>query len=379
MTTLRRHALLALVLLLVLGLAAPAQADSVSTARRRQAAAKAKRAQLAARVNAARASDRQLESAVRALDSHIATQQAGTDAARQAAHAADQALAAVQTRLVTTQRQVTELRAAVKNRAVAAYVTPSGSGISEVLDSHDLNEASRKREMLDQVVGGNRSDLERLRATEEDLVLAQQQLGSAQREAAARRRQAEARLVALKYARSQQDRLRSALDDRIKDYLAEADAVAKEEASLVAYIRTHSAPTRSSRGGDSGSVGRVSGAGLIWPVRGSVTSEYGSRWGRMHEGIDIGAGSGTPIHAAKAGTVVFSGTMNGYGNVIIVDHGGGFSTLYAHQSRRAAADGQEVGQGDVIGYVGSTGHSTGPHLHFETRVNGNPQNPRRYL
>jgi murein DD-endopeptidase MepM/ murein hydrolase activator NlpD len=110
-----------------------------------------------------------------------------------------------------------------------------------------------------------------------------------------------------------------------------------------------------------------------------VTSEYGTRWGRLHAGIDIAAGTGTPIAAAKGGEVVFSGVMNGYGNCIVINHGGGFSTLYAHQSRLAARDGQDVDQGQVIGYVGSTGHSTGPHLHFETRVNGNPQNPRRYL
>ena len=156
--------------------------------------------------------------------------------------------------------------------------------------------------------------------------------------------------------------------------MAEADAVAKDEAGLQAFIRAHDVRTP-------GDVidGRISGAGLIWPVRGPVTSGFGMRWGRMHEGIDIGAGTGTPIHAAKAGTVIFSGTMNGYGNVVVVNHGGGFSTLYAHQSRRASVEGQAVSQGQVIGYVGSTGHSTGPHLHFETRINGNPQNPRRYL
>ena len=95
--------------------------------------------------------------------------------------------------------------------------------------------------------------------------------------------------------------------------------------------------------------------------------------------MDIGVGIGTPIHAAKAGTVIFAGQMSGYGNVVIVDHGGGFSTLYAHQSRLAASEGQQVTQGQVIGYSGNTGHSTGPHVHFETRVNGNPQNPRQYL
>jgi murein DD-endopeptidase MepM/ murein hydrolase activator NlpD len=99
----------------------------------------------------------------------------------------------------------------------------------------------------------------------------------------------------------------------------------------------------------------------------------------LHAGIDIAAPTGTPIHAAKAGRVIFAGTMNGYGNAIIVDHGGGFSTLYAHQSRLGSSKGQSVGQGQVIGYVGSTGHSTGPHLHFETRFGGSPRNPRPYL
>jgi murein DD-endopeptidase MepM/ murein hydrolase activator NlpD len=125
--------------------------------------------------------------------------------------------------------------------------------------------------------------------------------------------------------------------------------------------------------------GRVSGSGLRWPMGGSVTSEFGYRWGRLHAGVDIGGGTGTPIRAAKEGTVIFSGNQGGYGNVVIIDHGGGLTTLYAHQSRRAVADGAEVNSGDVIGYVGSTGHSTGPHLHFETRSSGSPQNPRRYL
>ena len=122
-----------------------------------------------------------------------------------------------------------------------------------------------------------------------------------------------------------------------------------------------------------------SGAGLIWPANGPITSGFGYRWGRLHAGIDIGVGIGTPIRAAKAGTVIYSSWMSGYGNVIIIDHGGGFSTLYAHQSRLVAGDGQQVAQGQLVGYSGNTGDSTGPHLHFETRVNGNPQNPMQYL
>jgi murein DD-endopeptidase MepM/ murein hydrolase activator NlpD len=99
----------------------------------------------------------------------------------------------------------------------------------------------------------------------------------------------------------------------------------------------------------------------------------------MHEGIDFGVSSGTPIHAAAAGVVVYCGWMSGYGNLTVIDHGGGLATAYGHQSSLAASCSQQVAQGQVIGYVGSTGHSTGPHLHFEVRVNGSPVDPLGYL
>jgi murein DD-endopeptidase MepM/ murein hydrolase activator NlpD len=103
------------------------------------------------------------------------------------------------------------------------------------------------------------------------------------------------------------------------------------------------------------------------------------RWGRMHEGIDIAVPYGTPIHAAASGRVVYSGWMSGYGNLVAIDHGRGLSTAYAHQSSIAASVGQTVSQGQVIGYVGCTGHCFGPHLHFEVRVNGTPVDPLGYL
>ena len=87
----------------------------------------------------------------------------------------------------------------------------------------------------------------------------------------------------------------------------------------------------------------------------------------MHEGIDIGAGYGTPIRAAASGTVIYCGWESGYGNLVVIDHGGSIATAYGHQSSIAVSCGQSVSQGQVIGYVGSTGHSTGPHLHFEVR------------
>jgi murein DD-endopeptidase MepM/ murein hydrolase activator NlpD len=125
-----------------------------------------------------------------------------------------------------------------------------------------------------------------------------------------------------------------------------------------------------------------SAAGFIWPVEGTVTSGFGYRWGRMHEGIDISVPEGTPIRAAADGTVILEQSeyeSGGYGNYTCVDHGGGLSTCYAHQSSFAASVGARVSQGDVIGYSGNTGHSTGPHLHFEVRINGAPTDPLGYL
>jgi len=120
-------------------------------------------------------------------------------------------------------------------------------------------------------------------------------------------------------------------------------------------------------------------SGFVWPVSGPVTSGFGWRWGRMHEGIDIGVGSGTPIVAAASGVVIYAGWMGGYGNLIVVDHGGGVSTSYAHQSAFGAGVGQPVAQGQTIGYVGCTGHCFGDHLHFEVRIGGSPVDPLGYL
>ena len=128
-----------------------------------------------------------------------------------------------------------------------------------------------------------------------------------------------------------------------------------------------------------------SSSGFLWPADGVKTSDFGWRThpifgtGRLHSGIDIGAAYGSAISAAASGTVVSAGTMSGYGNVVVIDHGGGIATLYAHQSSVAVGTGQAVERGQTIGYVGSTGYSTGPHLHFEVRVNGTPVDPMGYL
>jgi murein DD-endopeptidase MepM/ murein hydrolase activator NlpD len=156
-----------------------------------------------------------------------------------------------------------------------------------------------------------------------------------------------------------------------EEYLAEVDGLEAQSAALGAQIQA-------AQSGQS-STGAVSSAGLIWPVNGPVTSGFGMRWGRMHTGIDIAVPAGTPVHASASGTVVYAGWMSGYGYLVAIDHGNGLATAYAHNSSLLVPVGQHVAQGDTISLSGSTGHSTGPHVHFEVRVNGVPVDPLLYL
>jgi murein DD-endopeptidase MepM/ murein hydrolase activator NlpD len=188
------------------------------------------------------------------------------------------------------------------------------------------------------------------------------------------------RLVASQQAlvstRVQERQSLASIKESEREYVNEVNGLAQVSAQLTARIQA--AQARTAAGGYSTGSG-VSSSGLIWPVQGPITSPFGMRWGRMHEGIDIGVPYGTPIHAAAAGTVIYAGWMSGYGNLTVIDHGHGLATAYGHQSALAAGNGQTVSQGQVIGYVGCTGHCFGPHLHFEVRVNGQPVDPLGYL
>ena len=367
-----------LVLALVLALMAPAQADTATELRRKRDAARAKRAQIAAKINELKASDEELEGAVSTLNRQVLAQQASADAARQAVQAALDVVARAEAELGATEKRIADMHQAVVDRAVAAYIRPQDDGFTGVIAAKDFNEASRRSSLLAEVANRNSDVIDRLRALREDLEEKQAKARNARDVAAERRKAVLARLSDLQKAQAEKQRLSAALDARIAAYQREADAVASTESGLTALIQQRQA-ARASRSDGGVLDGRVSGAGLIWPTPGRVTSGFGYRWGRMHNGIDIGTGTGTPIRASKGGEVIYAGSMSGYGNVIIIDHGGGFTTLYAHQSRLGSRDGQVVSQGEVIGYVGSTGHSTGPHLHFETRVNGSPRDPRNYL
>ncbi len=161
----------------------------------------------------------------------------------------------------------------------------------------------------------------------------------------------------------------ASIEQTKREYLHEAAGLQASSSQVLSTIQS---------AGSSSYDSTPSSSGLIWPVNGPVVSGFGMRWGRLHAGIDIAVPYGTPIHASASGTVIFAGWMGGYGNFVIIDHGGGISTGYAHQSSIAVGGGS-VTQGQVIGYVGCTGHCFGPHLHFEVRINGTPVDPLGYL
>jgi murein DD-endopeptidase MepM/ murein hydrolase activator NlpD len=377
------------VLVVTFGAAAPASARTATAERKQRDQARAKQAELARKIDALKASDDDLDHAVQTLESQALTQQARVASARQAVAAAESQRQVAEQRLQQTQTDMSATRASLVARAIEAYVQPQQAADSMQLvvsGAVDLAEMSRRAALLNELAGRDQEALDHFHGLQVDLGHEQDIARQAKALADHRRQLEDQSLTQLRQAASAKQKVQDAIEARIKDYQDEADAVAKQESTLSSLIRSKETVTvaPSSGGGSGGGgggvvSGAVSASGLMWPVSGPLTSGFGYRWGRLHAGIDIAVGIGTPIHAAKGGVVIFSGVMSGYGNVVVIDHGGGFSTLYAHQSRTAASEGESVSQGQVIGYSGNTGHSTGPHVHFETRIGGNPQNPRPYL
>jgi murein DD-endopeptidase MepM/ murein hydrolase activator NlpD len=178
--------------------------------------------------------------------------------------------------------------------------------------------------------------------------------------------------------RSAQTTKLGALRRRIAAMRAEADALAARSQEIEQQLASLS-PAAGSPADAAASPAGAGIGGFAWPIRGALMSGYGERWGRMHEGIDIDCVTGALIRASKEGTVVSATYDQGYGYHVVIDHGGGFASLYAHNSDLKVSSGQSVSQGEVISACGATGESTGDHLHFEIRVNGTAQDPLGYL
>lgn len=311
----------------------------------------------AADAAAARRRLAQVETAINMAGAALDEQQMMVDQARE--------------RLEALQHQAAETRSRLAERAASLYKQGPAAGLSAILASDDIQDAMDRSAFIGIVTRVEEAALEQMAAARVAV--------SAQRQ---RFEQHRAHLEALKV---EQERLRAevahVLDHRLM-VLAEVHGRVdelrhrKEDLEEDARRLTNLIRVRQQR---ASSIGPPSISGYVWPVCGRVTSGFGRRWGRLHSGVDIDGSTGQPIVAAKGGTVIFAGWRGGYGRLVLIDHGDGAATAYAHQSAIAVGQGQRVARGERIGSVGSSGNSTGSHLHFETRVNGGPVDPLRFL
>lgn len=364
--------------------------DSIEDARDEQERIREEKADAAAELDAAQAEDAEVAAALRDITDIVNAQQAEVDEAqrliddnRAAAELAEAEVAAA----IAEEEAMQESLATI---AVAGFVN-GGDEQATFLSSSDPTEALRQSSLLDQANVDTVELLEELRIVQEDREIAEAEAAAAVAEAERIEEELALKLVDYEEQQGVQATLKAELEARVAKWEAEVAEFEAEDDRLAAFIRTEEArlnpPTTSSGGGGSTAPapGTPSVSGFQWPINAPVSSGFGYRvhpiFGtrRLHKGLDLGAGSGTPIAAAKEGTVLSAGWQNGYGNTVVISHGGGVTTLYAHQSSVAVSAGQQVSRGDIIGYVGSTGWSTGPHLHFEVRVNGTAVDPMPYM
>ena len=352
--------------------------------------ASAEESDVLARLDATAARRRQLDARLRQLDAEITTAQAELDAASAELTSVEADLRRASAKLADTEDGYVRARRELVDRAVDAYIRqPSERAVSMILRDGQFRDVAATQKFLRSSVAAQRRAVQqyrslRTRLEEEQvgLTLTREQF-SAQRavvnghrdELLARRtEQADVRRQ-VTAEEAEEKRLLAEVRKRVKEFEARIAALKRESDAIAAFLRARQTgkPT-------------PPGAGVLArPVNAPITSAFGPRRHpilgtvRMHTGVDFGSVSGTPIAAASPGVVLSAGERSSYGNTVIVDHGGTLATLYAHQSRIAVKEGQSVNRGQTLGYVGSTGYSTGPHLHFEVRVNGNPVDPLRYL
>jgi len=385
-------------LALALLTAAPAAADDIGD---EKAAVDARIAALQGEIAASKDQEGVLSSQLSAVVSELEDAQSAVDTAEASLSSLEVNLSSARARLerldarlVVQTRRLERLRAEyeraiaiLESRVRAAYIDEppdllaflvSASSFDDLVDNVDFLERVGKQ---DQRVARTVEEAKTHAAAERLATVRTKRLQSATVSVIAA--QTDEARIARDHLAADRDRLatvrslkESALADTREsraEYLSEVEALVVESATLAARIRA------AQTGAGSTGTGEPSASGFIWPCEGVVVSGFGMRWGRMHEGIDIGCAYGTPVHAAAAGTVIYAGWLGGYGNLVVVDHGNGLSTAYAHASAILVAVGQSVAQGDSLSLVGATGHATGPHLHFEVRVNGVAVDPLLYL
>lgn len=314
------------------------------------------------------------------------------NAAEMAVDRQQQAVDRAAQRLADLEKAQRQQQHVLTDRAVLMYKQGALLPLGSVLSSGTPQEALERTALVDAVTRADTANLEQVGITQTAVTAQRKQLKIEQEtleRVAEKQREIAAQAEELRNDRALQ---LAATSDRVQALQGQESHLQSESRELAALARRAERVAAASRAAASRAAAApvastpavtvskpVSGGGWTWPTSGPVTSGFGYRWGRMHEGIDIGAPVGTTIVAASAGTVSFAGSMGGYGNMVLIDHGNGIVTAYAHQNSIAVGSGTRVSAGQPIGQVGMTGSSTGPHLHFEVRVGGSPRDPMGYL
>lgn len=338
---------------------------------------------------------RVLEQKLEPLRAEADRLEAERDALREQLAALTARLRTEEQRLAAAERALAERRRLLGNRLRQLYVRGTPDPVRILVESESISEAVETQDTLEAIVRRDNALARSVKEYADDVRATRNRIAKVRADVADAEERAERAADRANEAKAgleaQQAQVSAVADERAallsnvrgdREHIeAETRGLQRQSEALAAKIRK--AQGVSDSGSASAPVGTISRSasaqGFIWPVSGTLTSNYGWRWGRMHQGIDVAAGTGTPIAAASSGTVIVAGWNGGYGQLVVVDHGGGVSTAYAHMSAMSVSVGQSVGQGTILGAVGSTGNSTGPHLHFEVRINGSATDPLPYL
>jgi murein DD-endopeptidase MepM/ murein hydrolase activator NlpD len=357
--------------------------DSIKDARQKRDAAVNAQANAAAQINFLKAQDADVAEAVQQVNEAVALQQAKVETAQQGIAAAEQEVAKQNGLVADAQNQITVVRAQVGQILVEDYMGRRSDDATEILRAPTLVEGLQRAALLDAVSADRRRLTSSLRGLQSDLDTALKAAHVAVGQAQQFRTELAAELDALQARLADQQRLRTELERRIADWRRKQDQLERDSAAMTSFIQKEQARILGASAG--GPVSPSSVQGFIYPLKGAIASGFGMRkhpiYGdvRMHTGTDIDGKSGAPVVAAKEGRVIFAGVFGGYGNCVIIQHGTGVSSLYGHLSSIDVSVGNNIGKGEFIGRVGMTGVATGPHLHFEVRINGDPKDPMLFL
>ena len=327
-----------------------------------------------------------------ALDAQMQNLQSQIDGLNTQINGLDASIEEKNTAIAEKQKNIDEDVETLKERLCAIYMMGDASTLEILLQSESVIDMAQKVELLNIITEHDTKLIAQLTADMESIADEKAEIESEKEQVAAARTELESKGSELASVQAEAERVLEELNQSVASVQAESDRIAQEKAQASAEIdqwwkdyyaqlaAQNNSSSGSSGGSSSGSIGSggyVSTGNFTWPVPGFTNISCGYSSG--HKAIDISGGGrtiyGTPIVAADSGKVVTATYHYSYGNYVMIDHGGGYSTLYAHASSLAVSAGQTVTKGQTIAYVGSTGNSTGPHLHFEVRVNGNRQNP----